>query len=221
MLKWTGKLTHEWICSMFNLALQYGMPHDWTTNWIKPLHKGGNAKDASNYRTIMVGSIMAKLFGCIMEMKLSSWAEDNDKRAHGQAGFWKAHSTVDHLVTLRVLMEESRLAGKGLYCCFVDFKKAFDMVPRTNLWKRMEELHVPHEYMHAVARLYERVVCQVRMREDIPSQVTSDTLSSDMGSSKDAHYHPHYLAYASTVLNKWFMNMHAKRGSRKYSSAMR
>ena len=90
-----------------------------------------------------------------MEMKISAWAESNNKRAHGQAGFRKSHSTIDHLVTLRVLMEESCLAGKGLYCCFVDFKKAFDMVPRTNLWKRMEELQVPPEHMHAVARLYE------------------------------------------------------------------
>ena len=176
MLKWAGKAAQEWICLMFNMALQHGMPYDWTTNWIKPLHKGGDTKEASNYRTIMVGSIMAKLFGCVMEMKLSTWAESNNKRAHGQAGFRKSHSTIDHLVTLRVLMEESRLAGKGLYCCFVDFKKAFDTVPRDNLWKRMEELQVPLEYMHAVARLYEQVICQIRMGGSL-----SDTLSSDIG----------------------------------------
>ena len=46
-------------------------------------------------------------------------------------------------LSLRVLMEESRLRGKGLHCCFVDFKKAFDMVPREHLWRRMEELEVP------------------------------------------------------------------------------
>ena len=122
----------------------------------------------------MVNSIMAKLFGSVMEMKLSSWAELNDKWACGQAGFCQAHSTIDHLVTLRVLMEESRLMGKGLYCCFVDFKKAFDMVPRDTLWKRMEELQVPNEYMHAVARIYERVVCQVRMKGDVSEMLTSD-----------------------------------------------
>ena len=159
---------------MFNLALQHGMPHDWTTNWIKPLHKGGDANDASNYRTIMVGSMMAKLFGCVMEMKLSAWAEINNKRARGQTGFRQAHSTIDHLVTLRVLMEESRLVGKGLYCCFVDFKKAFDMVPRDILWKRMEELQVPHEYMHAVARLYNQVICQIRMGDQVSEPLSSD-----------------------------------------------
>jgi len=113
MLKWMPKDAHAWISEMFNLALQHGMPHDWNTNWIKPLHKGGDANNASNYRTIMVGSLTAKLFGCVMECKISSWVEENDKCALGQAGFQKQHSTIDHLITLRVLMEESRLKGKG------------------------------------------------------------------------------------------------------------
>ena len=91
----------------------------------------------------MVGSLMTKLFGGIMESKISIWAEENGKRAYGQAGFRKHHSTIDHLdhiVTLRVLMEESRLRGKGLYCCFVDFKKAFDTVPREHLWREWKNL---------------------------------------------------------------------------------
>ena len=75
-----------------------------------------------------------------MESNISAWAAKNGKRAYGQSGFRKHHGTIDHLVTLRVLMEESRLGGKGLYCCFIDsdFKKAFDMVPRDHLWRRME-----------------------------------------------------------------------------------
>ena len=104
MLKWTREKMRYWICDMFNLALQHGMVHDWDTNWIKPLHKGGDVNNVNNYRTIMVGSLMEKLFGCIMEMKISEWVENNGKRALGQAGFRKHHSTIDHLVTLRVLI---------------------------------------------------------------------------------------------------------------------
>ena len=50
-----------------------------------------------------------------MEQKVSAWVESQNKRALGQAGFRPKHSTVDHLVTLRVIMEESRLQGKTLY----------------------------------------------------------------------------------------------------------
>ena len=40
---------------MFNHAVQHGMSYDWTTNWIKPLYKGGDVNNVNNYRTIMVG----------------------------------------------------------------------------------------------------------------------------------------------------------------------
>ena len=59
----------------------------------------------------------------------------------------------------------SRLKSKGLYWCFLDFKKAFDMVPRERLWRLMEELEVPSEYMLAISRIYEKVICCVRMSD--------------------------------------------------------
>ena len=58
-------------------------------------------------------------------------------------------------------MEESCLRGKGLYCCFVEFKKAFDMVPREHLWRRMEELEMRSEYMLAISQIYDKVICCV------------------------------------------------------------
>ena len=57
MLKWTGSEAHVWISDMFNHALQHGMLFDWTTNWIKPLHKGEYVNNANNYQTIMVSSL--------------------------------------------------------------------------------------------------------------------------------------------------------------------
>ena len=64
-------------------------------------------------------------------------------------------------------MEESRLGGKGLYYCFVDLKKAFDMVPRDHFLRRMEELKVTTEYMLAISQIYEKVICCVRMSDKL------------------------------------------------------
>ena len=111
-------------------AIKQGFPNDWLMNWIKPIFKAGDKNQVSNYRTIMVSSTIAKLYSTIMEQKISTWAESTSKRALGQAGFRPKHSIADHVVTLRVIMEESPLQGKTLYCCFVYFKKAFDTVPQ-------------------------------------------------------------------------------------------
>ena len=57
------------------------------------------------------------------------------KQAQGQASFRRNKSTIDHLLTLRIIAEECRNNKSNLFCCFVDFRKAFDTVPRNNLWK--------------------------------------------------------------------------------------
>lgn len=176
MLKWSGVRAKEWIHRMLNQAIAQGLPEDWQTNWIKALYKKGDINRPTNYRTIMVGSCMSKLLGSILEQSIGTWAETNGKRAKEQAGFRPKHSTIDHLVSLRVLMEESRLKGKTLYCCFIDFTKAFDTVPRMGIWKRMECIGVPMHLRTAVAHLYERVICQLKTHEGL-----STAFSSNMG----------------------------------------
>ena len=44
---------------------------------------------------------------------------------------------MDHLVTFRIIVEEFPNTKTNLFCCFVDFRKAFDMVPRKKLLNRL------------------------------------------------------------------------------------
>jgi hypothetical protein len=72
---------------------------------------------------------------------------------------------VDHLVTLRIIAEECHNNKTNLLCCSVDFRKAFDTIPRTNLWNRLEALKVPSELRVVVAWLYEIVIAKFRSTE--------------------------------------------------------
>lgn len=42
--------------------------------------------------------------------------------------------TIDHILTLRAVIEEARHRSFKVYCCFLDFWKAFDSVPREYLF---------------------------------------------------------------------------------------
>ena len=63
----------------------------------------------------MIIPLFAKLYGNILENKLSIWLESEDKRAKGQAGFRRHHSTTDHLITLRIIVEEFRNDKSNLF----------------------------------------------------------------------------------------------------------
>ena len=103
----------------------------------------------------MINPLFEKLFGSMLENKISKWAEERDKRAKGKACFRPKHSTVDHCITLRHIIEKVWEKNEEVFCCFVDFKKAFDMVPTDKIWCRMEELEVPKHLRAVVHRLYE------------------------------------------------------------------
>ena len=123
----------ELITVMFNKAMSEGFPDTWSTPTIVPIFKSGDPMIPGNYRTIMVGHTLAKLYASILEQQLSRWAEKTGRRALGQAGFRKGFSTLDHILTLRAIIEQGKSHGRKIYCAFVDFRKAFDTVPRAQL----------------------------------------------------------------------------------------
>jgi len=99
----------------------------------------------------------------MIERRINSGAEDEKKKAKGQVGFTPRHSTIDHCVTFRHLIEKIwDKQGETTYCCFVDFKKAFDIVPRDKLWSIMEELSIPNGYRATIHILYEKVRAKIR-----------------------------------------------------------
>jgi hypothetical protein len=61
-----------------------------------------------------------------------------------EEGFPEALTTgvVHVLFILPTLIEYNKAKKKSLYCCFVDFKKAFDTMPRGMLWQVLAGLRV-------------------------------------------------------------------------------
>ena len=117
------------------------------------------------------------------------------RRKGGQASFRPKHSTVDHGINLRHIIEKVWEKKEEAFCCFVDFKKAFDMVPRDKLWHRMEELGVPIHLRAAVHKLYGKVKVKIRTSDGI-----SESFRSDIGVKQGCPLSLPFLAYILTNL---------------------
>ena len=147
MIKDGGDLMQQCLLWLFNCMLASHLPERLSVGLITAVYKSGDKSDMSNYRGITMGFVIAKLFAIILEQRITSWAEEHAVKAKGQAGFRKDFRTTDNIFILRPLIDkqkQTRQKGKPgkLYCCFVDFKKAFDIVPRAVLWQVLEELGV-------------------------------------------------------------------------------
>ena len=113
----------------------------------------------SNYRGISVGSVIAKLFAMIWVNRIAVRAEDEGVKAKGQAGFRK------DIFVLKFLIDKQKQMHGSFYCCFVDSKKALDMVPRGLLWQETVGIRGPT--LGCIKSLCSHDSVAVRTQEDI------------------------------------------------------
>ena len=102
-----------------------------------PVPKKGDLSDVNNYRGITLTSIFSKLYSQILDTRLRSWAEENKIINDNQFGFRENKSTVDCLYILQAIVNRQLNEKRKLYCAFVDFKKAFDLVYRNGIWFKL------------------------------------------------------------------------------------
>ncbi|KAK3523544.1 hypothetical protein QTP70_002452 [Hemibagrus guttatus] len=90
-------------------------------------------------------------------------------------GFMPRKSTTDAIFALRILMEKYRDGQRELHCLFVDLEKAYDRVPREELWYCMRKSGVAEKYVRVVQDMYERsrtvVRCAVGQTEEFNVEV--------------------------------------------------
>ena len=58
-------------------------------------------------------------------------------------------------VALRMLMEKYREGERELHCVFLDLMKAYDRVPRKELWYCMRKSEIVEKYVRLVQDMYE------------------------------------------------------------------
>ncbi|KAK3563902.1 hypothetical protein QTP86_004850 [Hemibagrus guttatus] len=87
-----------------------------------------------------------------------------------QYGFMPRKSTTDAIFALRILMEKYRDGQRELHCVFVDLEKAYDRVPKEELWYCMRKSGVAEKYVRVVQDMYESsrtvVRCAVGQTEE-------------------------------------------------------
>ncbi|KAK3553990.1 hypothetical protein QTP70_019031 [Hemibagrus guttatus] len=171
--KCLGEAAVEFLTSLFNRVLESErMPEEWRRSVLVPIFKNkGDVQSCSNYRGIKLMSHTMKLWERVVEARLRKVVEICEQ----QYGFMPRKSTTDAIFALRILMEKYRDGQRELHCVFVDLEKAYDRVPREELWYCMRKSGVAEKYVRVVQDMYERsrtvVRCAVGQTEEFNVQV--------------------------------------------------
>ena len=99
-------------------------PQDWKGSVFIPIPKKGNAKECSNYPTIVLISHANKVMLKILLARLQQYL--NCELPDVQAGFGKGRGTRDQIVNNRWIIKKARYFQKSISFCFIDYAKAID-----------------------------------------------------------------------------------------------
>lgn len=115
----------------------------------KPIPKSSitNRRDPLSYRGISLAPAMYKLY-------CSSWSDENHKLVDEQNGFRKRRSTTDHISSLVSIIDTRKK---------LKFKKAYDTINRSMLWKRLTDIGIFGKMFQAVKSLHTSVKSCVRV----------------------------------------------------------
>ena len=122
------KVLHS-ICQQIWKTQQW--PRDWKKSVFIPIPKKGNAKEYSNYSTIVFISHASKVMLKILQGRLQQYV--NRELPDVQAGFRKGRGIRDQIANIHWIMEKAREFQKNIYFCFFDYAKAFDCVDHNKL----------------------------------------------------------------------------------------
>ncbi|VDI37427.1 Hypothetical predicted protein, partial [Mytilus galloprovincialis] len=115
------------LCKLFNVILITGwFPEIWVKSVLVPLFKKGPVDETGNYRGISLVSHVGKLFTSVINTRLLKWCKEYSILTDAQFGFVPGYGTHDAIFALHSIVSKSLRKGKRLYCCFIDFVKAFD-----------------------------------------------------------------------------------------------
>ena len=153
---------------LFNLVLDSGhIPDSWLQGVIVPIYKSGVTTNPENYRPITVLSCIGKLFTSILNNRLNYYIESFEILNETQAGFRSGYSTIDNIFVLNALIDVLKSKRKKVYCCFIDFSKAFDKVWRIGLWNKLLKYNINGKFFNVVKNMYENIKSCVRVGDKL------------------------------------------------------
>ena len=152
------KTNPEVILKVFNNILSIGNHITaWNTSIISQIHKKGSKTNADNYRGVALACTMSKFFAAVLNLRLLKFSIENGIISDNQFGFMPGNRTSDALIILYNLFKNyCTRPGKYIYSCFVDFKKAFDTIPRHILFQKLLTHNITGKFYNSIGNMYIR-----------------------------------------------------------------
>ena len=193
---------------LHSICQQIWKTQHWPQNWKRSVFiiipKKGNAKECSNYPTIVLISHASKVMFKILQARIQQYV--NQELPDVPAGFRKGRRIRDQVANIHWIIEKTREFQKNF--CFTEYVKAFDYVDHNKLQKILKKMGKPD---HLTCLLIYMQVKKQQLELDM-EQWTGSKLGKEY--IKAVYCHPAYLTYMQSASCKMLGWMNHKLESR-------
>lgn len=162
LMRGTVEVISPILTKLFNEILATNtIPKQWSESHIILLHKKGDKDNIGNYRPISLISNVYKVFAKVILERITRVLDENQPIE--QAGFRKNFSTIDHIHTIKQVLEKYNEYRKPLYICFIDYTKAFDSLNHQFIWLSLEEQGVDEAYIQIIKSIYKKCKSSIKL----------------------------------------------------------
>ena len=118
------------------------LPQEWKDAHISPIFKKGKKSVPGNYRPVSLTSIICKVIESLFQDHVVHHITSKQLLTDNQHGFIHGHSCATNILAVFDAWTEATDMGLAVDAIYLDFAKAFDMVPHQRLITKLESYGV-------------------------------------------------------------------------------
>ena len=150
-----------YIAQLFNLLYDKACIHAcWKQAKLSPLYKKGPLLDPKNYRMLAVSGTMYRMYANVNRLLLTEWCVATGQIPDTQYGVYPGCNTLQPMFIFRHLQHAARTiepnGSPRLHAAFIDFKQAYDTIPRDAPWKHLRRTRMPAPLLSVIQDMYNR-----------------------------------------------------------------
>ncbi|GBP28313.1 Retrovirus-related Pol polyprotein from type-1 retrotransposable element R2 [Eumeta japonica] len=138
-----------------------------------------------------------KIFSKIILDRISTTLDENQPIE--QADFRKKFATIDHIHTVKQIVEKYNEYNKPLYMAFIDYTKAFDSISHEEIWDSLKNQGIPTVYIKIIKSIYAKSKARIKLES------LGETLKIERGVRQGDPLSPKLF---SAVLENVFRKLH-------------
>jgi len=150
-----ASLGREHLTKMLQTMFSTGrIPVVWTNTILFSIYKKGDPCDVSNYRGISLMDSVLKVLLALLAARIGRSLETRQGLSMSQAGFRRGEECVGQGIALYELLRRREILGEPTYLLFLDFMKAYDMVPHEALFVKLRHKGIKGRILSFIQALY-------------------------------------------------------------------